>query len=95
MKDIVWNKILLEEFLSIATFTEIEEKVLRSKLAGYTISQQADIFNMSVSSINRVLKSIDEKYDENKICAVSAADFYRIYLADIKVLGSGIYVFVR
>lgn len=64
MKDIVWNKILLEEFLSIATLTEIEEKVLRSKLAGYTISQQADIFNMSVSSINRVLKSIDEKYDD-------------------------------
>lgn len=64
MKDIRWNKILLEEFLSIATLTEIEEKVLRSKLAGYTISQQADIFNMSVSSINRVLKSIDEKYDD-------------------------------
>ena len=64
MKDIVWNKILLEEFLSIATLTEIEEKELRSKLAGYTISQQADIFNMSVSSINRVLKSIDEKYDD-------------------------------
>ena len=64
MKDIVWNKILLEEFLSIATLTEIEEKVLRSKLAGYTISQQADIFNMSVSSINRVLKSIDEQYDD-------------------------------
>ena len=64
MKDIVWNKILLEEFLSIATLTEIEEKVLRSKLAGYTISQQADIFNMSVSSINRALKSIDEKYDD-------------------------------
>lgn len=64
MKDIVWNKILLEEFLSIATLTEIEEKVLRSKLAGYTISQQADIFNLSVSSINRVLKSIDEKYDD-------------------------------
>ena len=64
MKDIVWNKILLEEFLSIATLTEIEEKVLRSKLAGYNISQQADIFNMSVSSINRVLKSIDEKYDD-------------------------------
>ena len=64
MKEIVWNKILLEEFLSIATLTEIEEKVLRSKLAGYTISQQADIFNMSVSSINRVLKSIDEKYDD-------------------------------
>ena len=64
MKDIVWNKILLEEFLSIAALTEIEEKVLRSKLAGYTISQQADIFNLSVSSINRVLKSIDEKYDD-------------------------------
>jgi DNA-binding CsgD family transcriptional regulator len=64
MKDIRWNKILLEEFLSIATLTDMEEKILRSKLAGYTISQQADIFNMSISSINRALKSIDEKYDD-------------------------------
>ena len=64
MKDIRWNKILLEEFLSIASLTELEEKILRSRLAGYTIAQQSDMFNMSVSSINRALKSIDEKYDD-------------------------------
>lgn len=63
-KDILWNKVLLEEFVSIASLTDLEEKVLRSRLQGYTIAEQSDLFNVSISTINRTLKSIDEKYDD-------------------------------
>ena len=64
MKDILWNKIILEEFISIASLTETEEKILRSSLHGYSIAQQSEIFNMSVSAINRCIKAIKEKYDD-------------------------------
>ena len=31
---------------------------------------------------------------KNKVCTITAADFYCIYLADIKVICSSIYMFI-
>ena len=51
MKDIVWNKILLEEFLSIATLTEIEEKVFEKDGELYTTIEGIEkAFNVMIES---------------------------------------------
>lgn len=59
-----WNKIILEEFINLALLTKDEEMILRTRIYGWTVREQADRLNMSVSSVNRIIKKIKNKYDE-------------------------------
>lgn len=63
MNDIKWNKVILEEFMNLACLTETEEKVLKFKIAGIPIEQQADILCMSRSNVNVIIRRIRNKYD--------------------------------
>lgn len=58
-----WNKIILEEFINLALLTKDEEMILRTRIYGWTVREQADRLNMSVSSVNRIIKKIKNKYD--------------------------------
>lgn len=59
-----WNKIILEEFINLALLTKDEEMILRTRIYGWTVREQADKLNMSVSSVNRIIKRIKNKYDD-------------------------------
>ena len=59
-----WNKIILEEFINLTLLTKDEEMILRTRIYGWTVREQADRLNMSVSSVNRIIKRIKNKYDE-------------------------------
>ena len=59
-----WNKIILEEFINLALLTKEEEMILRTRIYGWTVREQADKLNMSVSSVNRIIKRIKNKYDD-------------------------------
>lgn len=63
MKDIVWNKIILDEFIKLAILTETEEKILRTRIAGWSRARQAMEFNMSISAVDCLIKMINQKYD--------------------------------
>lgn len=58
-----WNKIILEEFINLALLTKDEEMILRTRIYGWAVREQADRLNMSVSSVNRIIKKIKNKYD--------------------------------
>lgn len=59
-----WNKIVLEEFIRIGGLTETEEMVIRTRVQGWSRVKQADKLNMSIPSIDRVIKRCKIKYDE-------------------------------
>ena len=59
-----WNKIILEEFINLALLTKEEEMILRTRIYGWTVREQADKLNMSVSSVNRIIKRLKNKYDD-------------------------------
>lgn len=60
---VIWSKIVLEEFISLAGLTDTEEKIMRTRVAGWTITKQAQTFGMSESSVSRVIKVLKVKYD--------------------------------
>ena len=54
-KQVPWNKFILEEFIELALLNSEEEFVLRTRIAGWSIDQQADKLNVSNSSVNRII----------------------------------------
>lgn len=66
-----WNIYVLEEFIRVGCLTDIEEHVIRLRMAGKTIDQQADILGLSKSSINKITARLKIKYDNAaKISAI-------------------------
>lgn len=63
MRDIIWNKIILDEFIRLAILTETEEKILRTRIAGWSRARQSMEFNMSLSTVDCLIKLINQKYD--------------------------------
>lgn len=63
MNDIIWNKIILNEFIDLACLTETEEKILRTRIDGWSRVQQSMEFNLSVSTVDCIIRTIRQKYD--------------------------------
>lgn len=63
-KQVPWNKIILEEFATLAVLTKDEENILRTRLEGWSITKQAMTFGMSESAVNRTIKRLKAKYDK-------------------------------
>lgn len=81
-----WNKIILEEFINLALLTKDEEMILRTRIYGWTVREQADKLNMSVSSVNRIIKRIKNKYDDvgSGLFTLKKQGIYEVeYTADI------------
>lgn len=58
-----WNKIIVERFIELAMLTKDEEWVLRTRVAGWSRTKQADELGMSISSIDKIIASLKAKYD--------------------------------
>ena len=63
MNDIIWNKIILNEFIDLACLTETEEQILRTRIDGWSRVQQSMAFNLSVSTVDCIIRTIRQKYD--------------------------------
>lgn len=63
MKQVPWNKIILEEFIRIGSLTDEEEAIMRTRVAGWTITKQSIELGMSVSKVNYLIKRLKAKYD--------------------------------
>lgn len=62
-RQVIWTKQSLETFIEEAYLTEEEIVILRTRLAGWTISEQADRLGVSVGTINRMIRRLKIKYD--------------------------------
>lgn len=63
-KQVPWNKILVERFIEQAMLTKDEEWVLRTRVAGWSITKQALELGYSTSTVNRIVSTLKRKYDE-------------------------------
>ena len=63
-KQVPWNSVILDEFISLALLTEDEEKIMRTRIAGWTRTKQAMELGMSLSSIDRIISTLKHKYDD-------------------------------
>lgn len=57
-----WTKTMLEKFIEEALLTEDEERILRTRVAGWSIAKQSIELNMSASTVSRMVKNIRQKY---------------------------------
>ena len=57
-----WTKSMLEKFIEEGLLTEDEERVLRTRIAGWSIVKQSMEFGMSTASISRMIRGIKRKY---------------------------------
>lgn len=58
-----WNKIIVERFIEVACLSKEEEWVLRTRVAGWSITKQAREMGYSESTISRYISSLKKKYD--------------------------------
>ena len=61
--EVPWCKIILEEFIAEAALTEEEEEIIRTRVAGWSRTKQADKLGMSLSTVDRIIKRLKVKYD--------------------------------
>lgn len=63
-KQVPWNKIILEEFIRIGGLTKEEEEIIRTRVAGWTITKQSMELCMSRSKVNYIIDRLKKKYDK-------------------------------
>lgn len=70
-KQVPWNKLIVETFIEEAMLTEDEEMILRTRVAGWSRIKQSEKLGMSLSSVDRIIKTLKEKYDNvQKYCVM-------------------------
>ena len=72
-RQVVWTKIILETFLEESGLNDrvsmgdgkarILEGIMRTRCAGKTIVEQAEMFNCSVDSVNKYIAELKSLYD--------------------------------
>lgn len=66
-KDILWDKVMLDDFRRLACLTEDEDKVLTAWAKGWSIVKISMTLGMSERTVNDVIRSIRRKYDAVQI----------------------------
>lgn len=61
--EVIWSKIVLETFIEEACLTKDEEMIMRTRVAGWTRTQQAMKLSMSLATVDRLIASCKKKYD--------------------------------
>lgn len=60
---VIWTKKRLDTFVEDASLSDFEERIIRTRAKGWSIVQQSIELNVSVSTINRTIRKLKEKYD--------------------------------
>lgn len=58
-----WNKIIVETFIEEAMLTKDEEMILRTRVAGWSRTQQAMELGMSIATVDKLIAGLKRKYD--------------------------------
>lgn len=63
MDKVPWNRAILDEFISFAMLTDEETEVLRARVAGWSRVKMCHHFNMSLATVDRIIKTLKTKYE--------------------------------
>ena len=63
MDTVPWNRVILDEFCSLALLTPLEENIIRTRAAGWSQAKQCHKFNVSLATITRTVRKLKSKYD--------------------------------
>lgn len=63
MKKVPWNRVILDEFVSLALLTDEEEEILRTRAQGWSQVRQCFAFNVSSATLTRRVRRMKDKYD--------------------------------
>lgn len=66
MDGVPWNRVILDEFISLALLSEEEEKIVRARAARWSRVKMCHTYNMSLATIDRIIKNLKIKYDAAK-----------------------------
>lgn len=61
---VIWTKIILEEFIELANLDETEEMIMRTRAAGWTRTEQSMKLSLSLATVDRIIKRLKAKYDQ-------------------------------
>lgn len=67
MNDILWNKIALAEFRSLACLSADEDQILQDWADGRSVTQTAMTRNVSTRQVDKLRNQIRKKYDAVQI----------------------------
>lgn len=62
-KQILWNRIIVDEFIRLAMLSDEEILVLETRAKGLTRVQQSIKLGMSVSTVDNIIRRLKRKYD--------------------------------
>lgn len=62
-QQVPWTNIILEEFVRLGGLTKEEEWVMRTRVAGWSRTKQANELHMSIESVDRIIRRLKKKYD--------------------------------
>ena len=72
-KEVVWSKIIMETFFEESgindrikfgdTKARIMEGIMRTRVAGWTVTKQAEEFHISVDTVNKYIRELKDLYD--------------------------------
>jgi len=63
-KQVDWTKKIVETFIEEAMLSDLEQKVLKTRVQGWTRTKQAYEFNISMPTLDRCIATLKKKYDE-------------------------------
>ena len=55
---------MLDEFKELALLTDVEIQILESRIKGWSRTKQSIEFNMSLSTVDRIYRTVRDKYDQ-------------------------------
>ena len=58
-----WSKVILEAFIEEACLSKDEEMVMRTRVAGWSRTEQSMKLGMSLATIDRIIARLKKKYD--------------------------------
>lgn len=61
---VLWTKLIVEEFIDQACLSKDEEFVLRTRASGWSRTAQADYLNISMSTLDKMIGMLKKKYDQ-------------------------------
>lgn len=62
MGKVPWNRVIYNEFVSLSCLTEEEEKILKTRIAGWSQVKQCQTYKISLATLNRRIGKIKAKY---------------------------------
>ena len=60
---VIWGKLILETFIKEACLSKEEEWIMRTRVAGWSRTKQAQELHMSLSSLDKHIARLKKKYD--------------------------------